>query len=799
MREPSKRVRDILAKMTVDEKVVQLSCIMPAMLLKDGVFDQEKADANMPHGIGRFTQWANSFMRGPRAAAEAYNAIQRDIIAKCGVPAFIQNESSTGLVSPDGTVFPIPLALSATWKQERAREMGEVITDEGRALGAKAMMSPVADVAREGRWGRVGETFGEDPQLVARFSSEEVKGIQGDDYTKRCAALAKHFLGYGVSEGGVNCATVNIGPRELYEVYGMPFEAAIKEADMQSVMVTYSDIDGLPMSVNPRYTQDLLRGKMGFTGLTVCDGHSIPRVIETQGMYADRAELAAASLKAGLDADTMTTTVYNHIPEALERGLVSMEELDACVLRVLQHKEEFGLLDNPYLDVDAVEAAFGHPEARELSEQIAEESMTLLKNEKGVLPIPATVGKIGVVGPFAERLSSMFGGYAYPCMMSGFLGMAINPENDVRMEGFADMAEKMMDIKAVKERMYRDPSKGFQENMNEWLRRDYGMTSLTEELATALPDAEVAYAYGPHNGAENWREEISDAADVVADADVIIFAAGEVTGFGSEATSGEGTNNPDLGLPGHQQEMLEKLAKLGRPIVMVLFNGRALALGEAEPLCDAILEAWYPGPSASRVVARALTGETNPGGKLTVTVPRISSQCPIYYGTKTGSGYMNVRQEPAPDVLQPLYPFGYGLSYTTFSISDLKVDESVAVGDAFKVSVSVTNTGEVAGDETVQIYSHSVCPTINRPIKELRAWKRVSLAPGETRRISFTLDTRQFGYLNARDEFVVEARPQEIFACYDSSTIAERARIEFTGADREVSSERVFDFEVEVA
>lgn len=796
MNQPSQRVRDILANMTVDEKINQLSCIMPAMCVSGGKFSQEKAEESMPNGIGRFTQWANSFVRCPRETAEAYNDIQRYIIDKCGIPAIIQNESSTGLVSMFGTVFPIPLALSATWEPELSRKMGEVISEEGLALGAKVMMSPVADVAREGRWGRVGETFGEDPLVCTRFSVEEVKGIQGDDYRKRCSALAKHFMGYGSSEVGVNCATINIGPKELFEVYGTPFMAAIREADMQGAMVTYSDIDGRPMSVNSHYTQDILRDTMGFTGVLVCDGHSIPRVIEAQGMYADRAELAADALRAGIDADTMTTTVYNHIAEALERGLVDEADLDACVLRILQQKEEFGLLDDPYLDPDAVDAAFGKPEAKELSTAIAEKSLTLLKNEGGVLPLKAGMRKLGVVGPFAKRLSALFGGYAYPCMMSGFLGMVVEPNSEMRMEGFADMAEKILDLESLKARMLQKPGESFQENLNDWLQREYGMTFLTDELAAALPGTEVVYEQGPGNASETWREEIAAAAAAMADADVIVFAAGEVTGFGPEATSGEGTNNPDLRLPGHQQAMLEALAELGKPIVMVLFNGRALALGEAEPLCDAILEAWYPGPSASKVVTEALTGAINPGGKLTVTVPRISSQCPLYYGTKTGSGYTTCKQEPAKDVMQPLYPFGYGLSYTSFSIHDMEVADEVQVGESFTVSVSVTNTGDVAGDETVQIYTHSVCPTINRPIKELRAWKRIPLEPGQTKRLEFTLDTKMFGYFNANDEFVVEPRPQDVFACYDSSTIAEQARIAFTGEELEVMNDRVYNFKV---
>ena len=796
MHQPSQRVKDILAHMTVEEKALQLSCIMSPMIATNGTFDLEKAQAVAPKGIGRFTQYANSLVGGPRQVAEFHNAMQRYMVETCGIPAIIQNESSTGLVAKDATVFPIPLSLSATWEHDLARKMGQVIADEGRAIGAKVMMSPVADVAREGRWGRVGETFGEDPALVARFSAEEAKGIQGDDYTQRCAALAKHFLAYGVSEVGVNCATINIAPKELFEVYGTPFAAAIAEADMQGVMVTYSELDGRPMSVNEDLMQGMLRDKMGFTGAAVCDGHSIPRVIETQGMFASRAELAGAALKAGVDADTPTTTVYNHIVEGVEQGLVDEADLDACVLRILQQKEEFGLLDDPYIDVDAAEAAFHTPEAAALTAEIAEKSMTLLKNEGGVLPLAQGLGKLAVVGPFAERLASMFGGYAYPCMLSGFLGVVLEPGADAKMQGFADMIRNILDIDAVKNLMYRDPSKSFQENLNDWLIRDYGMVTLTDALREALPATEVVYDFGPHNDSADWQDEVAAAAAMAADADVILFAAGEVTGFGPDATSGEGTNNPDLALPGHQQAMLEALAQLGKPIVMVLFNGRALALGEAEPLCDAILEAWYPGPAASQTVAAALTGAINPGGKLTVTVPRISSQCPLYYGTKTGSGYLRVDQTPEPTVMQPLYPFGYGLSYTTFEIGDLQVDEQVQVGDAFTVRVRVANTGAIAGDEVVQIYTHSVCPTINRPIKELRAWKRVTLEPGEAKTLEFTLDTRQFGYYNAKNEFVIEARPQEVFACYDSSTIAAQARIEFVGQDKEILHDRVFDFAV---
>lgn len=386
MNKPSQRVKDILAKMSLEEKAIQLSCIMPSMALNRGVFSKEKAEESMLQGVGRMTQFATGFVGGAKQAAQGYNEIQKYVIEKTGLPCIIQNESSSGLVAADATIFPVPIALAGTFEPELSYKMGKVLSDEGKAIGAHFMMSPVADISRDSRWGRVDETFGEDPLVAARFTSEEVHGIQGDDFTKRCGALAKHWVGYGASEGGVNCATINIGEKDLFEVYATPFAAAIKEHDMQSIMVTYSDIDGLPMSVNPKWTQDVLRDKLGFNGIAVCDGHSIPRVIQAQGMYEDRAELAGAALKAGIDSDTMTTTVYNHIVEGVKKCVVDVKDLDACVLRTLQMREEMGLLDDPYIDPEKAQAVFDDPSADALSEEIATKSVTLLKNN-GVLPL----------------------------------------------------------------------------------------------------------------------------------------------------------------------------------------------------------------------------------------------------------------------------------------------------------------------------------------------------------------------------------------------------------------------------
>ncbi len=794
MKEPSQRVKDILAKMTVEEKAAQLSCVMPSMLLNKGVFNQERAEKEAPVGVGRMTQFASGFADGPKQAAEGYNAIQKYMIEKTGLPALIQNESSSGTVAAEGTIFPVPVALASTFDPELSYKMGKVIGDEGKAIGVYAMMSPVADVNRDARWGRVDETFGEDPLVAARFTSEEVHGIQGDDYTKRCAALAKHWVGYGESEGGTNCATINVGPKELFEVYATPFAAAIKEHDMQSIMVTYSDIDGLPMSVNSHYTQKVLRDDLGFNGIAVCDGLSINRVIAVQGMYEDREELAGAALKAGIDADTMITTVYNHIVDGVKNGKVDEADLDACVLRTLQAREEMGLLDDPYVDPEKAVEVYADPAADALSAEIAQKSITLLKND-GILPLK-DVKKIAVVGPFANKISTMFGGYAYPAMMGSFLGMIVEPDpNAPVMEGFEDMIGNMFDIETMKSKMYKDPSKPFAENFDNYLRESLGTKSLGEAVAAEFNNAEVV-SVGESFNCDNYKEKIAECVEAAKDADVVILAVGEVTGQGKDATSGEGVNHPDLTLPFHQGELVKAINELGKKSVMVIFNGRPLALAEEEPLVNAIVDAWYPGPAGGEPVAKVLSGAFNPQGHLPVTFPQISAQCPIYYGTKTGSGYMTIKQTPAPDVMQPLYPFGYGLSYTTFKIDNLVNDASVETGGKFKVSFDITNTGDVKGTDVVQVYTHSLKPTINRPIKELRGFKNVELEPGETKHLEFTFDTRQFGYYNANDEFVIEPRPQAIYVGDNSSVIQCQGEIAFTGEVKEILHDRVFNFEV---
>lgn len=793
MKKPSKRVKDILAGLSIEEKARQLSCIVPMMLMEKGTLSQRKMDEIIPQGIGRFTQYSTGFLSGPREAAEATNMLQKHIIDRTGgIPAIIQNESAAGLVAAKATVFPVPIALASTWEPQLAHRMGETISREAKAVGIRVAMSPVADVARDSRWGRVGETFGEDPMLVSRFTAEKAKGIQGMDYRENVVSLAKHFLGYGMSEGGINCAVINMGRKDLIEIYGAPFAAAIQETDMQGVMVTYSEIDGLPMSVNEYYMNDVLRGQMGFSGLAVCDGGSIPRCHYTQGLYNSPEELAGHALRASIDADTPFTQIYNRMVDAVQHGLVDEKDLDAAVLRTLTQKEELGLLDDPYVNPDEAERIYSIPDGREASQEIANKEITLLKNE-GVLPISDKVNNILLAGPFADRLSTLFGGYAYPSFIEMLSCMCLGEKTS--MEGISDFFEKMLDKKEVMDALGLDESQPLEENMDNYIRRQYGISTLREALVAELPHVKINCCTGVSN-CDDWQGKLQEAIELAKDSELIILALGEVTGFGKDATSGEGINNPDLRLPGYQQQLVEAIAELGKPVILILFNGRPLAISEVEPLCDAIVEAWYPGPYGGDAVAGVLSGRINPGGKLPITFPQISSQCPIYYGHKTGSGYLDINQQPIKGVMQPLFPFGYGLSYTNFELTDLDVQKNVSIGDSFTLSVRVKNTGDCAGDEVVQVYTHTRQPSVIRPIKELRAFKRVPLQSGESKTIEFKLDTRQFGYFNKEDEFVVEPCEYDIMVGNSSSDIAQQALINLVGKTLDISADKRFGFGV---
>ncbi|MCD8067391.1 MAG: glycoside hydrolase family 3 C-terminal domain-containing protein, partial [Lachnospiraceae bacterium] len=696
---------DLLAKMTVEEKVAQLSCVM-AMLVCDGeTVSEEKLKKLAPNGLGRMTQFSTSFVSGAKSVAKAYNDIQRYHVenTRLGIPILIQNESACGLVAAQASSFPIPLALASSWQPELTGKMGEIISEQARAVGVRKCLSPVADVARDQRWGRVGETFGEDPTLVTAFSVAESGGLQQEFYGDHVISCAKHFMGYGASETGINCAEINVGKRELREVYGTPFAAMIHENDLQSVMVTYSEIDGYPMSVNDEYINEYLRGDLGFTGSAICDAMSIPRAHNSNGVGRDEKEIAVMAAKVGIDADTPVTSVYQLLVDAVKDGTLPEADLDRMVLRVLNQKKDLGLFENPYVDEEKAQEIFAKPEGDLLSKEISEKSMILLKNDDQLLPLKDVYHNIAFVGPFADRLSTLFGGYAYPSMLEMLVLACYNVSGSME-GGFGDYFRQFMDPAVMHDTLGIDNSLTPRENLDKIIAEKYHIKTLYQEAKDIFKDANVTYAKG-YSTPGAFEEDLAQAKAAAADSDVIVLCLGEITGMGDDATSGEGKNTPDLRLPGRQAELVKEMKKLGKPMVLVLFNGRGLELTEVIDDVDAVLEVWYPGPHGGSSIAKALHGDINPGGRLPVTFPTHSAQCPLYYGHKAGSGYRVLENDgPKETIMGPLFHFGHGLSYTTFAYSDLEVSPTVEIMGEVKISFKVTNTGDVAGDETAQVY-----------------------------------------------------------------------------------------------
>lgn len=792
------KIEELVKQMTLEEKIRQLSCCIPLLCADGENISDEKLKKMAGIGIGRMTQYASAFVSGPRMAARANNTIQKYHMenTRLHIPVLFQNESAAGLVAAGATIFPVPIAMASTFEPELLEKMGNVVQEQARAIGVKKCLSPVADVARDSRWGRVGETFGEDVTLVTAMSLSQAKGLQQEDYGKHVISCAKHFMGYGASENGINCAEINMGEKQLKEVYGTPFAAMIQETDLQSVMVTYSEIDGHPMSINKEYMQDYLRDELGFTGSAICDANSIPGCNQENGIGNDTLDVAIMAAKVGIDADTPVTQIYDKLVDAVNDGRLDEKYIDAMVLRVLNQKEDLGLFDNPYVDEEKAVEIYAKPEGNELSSLMSEKEVSLLKNENGLLPLKDDHKDIALIGPFAHRLSTLFGGYAYP----SFLEMLVSAVYDIDapMEGgFSSFFRQMMNVKEMHEALGIDNNYSYEENVENILRNKYNLNTLKDCMEELFKNSVIHYAKG-YETLDNFEDQLSQAKEAAERSDVIVLCLGEITGFGKDATSGEGINNPDLRLPGKQEQLVHELAKLGKPMVLVLFNGRALELSGIVDEVDSILEVWYPGPFGGNAIAKVLHGDLNPGGKLPITFPRISAQCPIYYAHHARSGYRSLRKMPEGmnNTMTPLFPFGHGLSYTTFAYDNLSVNEKVEMDGKVNVSFDVTNTGEVEGDEVPQVYFRVVNPSLTRPVRELRAFDRVTLKPSETKHVEFEIDAHVLGYYNIEKKFVLEPAKYEVYVGTSSDETPLKGGFELVGKTTDISKDRKYLFTV---
>lgn len=743
------KVKELISQMTLEEKIAQLNAVPIEDLLDDnGDLSQQKVSKLLSNGIGQITRVAGGLGdpakvdTSPKHAAELANAIQKYLKenTRLGIPAIVHEECLSGFMADGATIFPQAIGLASTWNPELIRSMTEVIRQQMRAVGAHQGLSPVLDVARDPRWGRVEETLGEDPYLVACMAAAYVQGLQGDDLKQGVFATLKHFAGHSFSEGGRNCAPIHIGSRELWDIFLFPFEAVVRSAHAKSVMNAYHDIDGVPCAASRELLTDILRGRWGFDGIVVSDYDAIDRLRKVHFTARDKKEAAVQALEAGIDIELPRMDCYGQpLIEAVKEGMISEATIDEAVSRVLTAKFELGLFDDIYVEVDSVSGVFDTAEQRELSRQVAQQSIVLLKNDNNILPLSKSVKSIAVIGPNADNARNMMGDYAL-------------------------MAHRSFDKTAVH------------------------IVTVLEGIKGKVSDAcQVLYAKGC-DVVDPSTDGFAQAVDVAKKADVAVVVVGDNSGLFGKGTSGENNDRTDITLPGVQAELIKAVKDTGTPTIVVLVNGRAFAVKEIADMVPALIEAWYPGEEGGNAIADILFGDYNPSGRLPISLPREVGQIPINYNLKPAS-YLDYLFTPT----KPAFAFGHGLSYTQFEYSNLKVEPAnIPTAGEVTISVDVANTGSMPGDEVVQLYVRDEVASVVRPVKELKGFKRVSLESGQKQTVTFKLHADQLAFHDRNMKLVVEPGTFKVMVGSSSENIRLTGAFEVVGAKREVMDERRF-------
>ncbi len=766
-RSVSERVDDLLTRMSLEEKIAQVGSRWVFELLDGVKFSEPKAASMLAHGLGQVTRLTGSAPLSVRDAAELGNTIQHYLVeqTRLGIPAIIHEECCSGLMALGATAFPQCIGLASTWMPELAEKMAEIIRCQLRGMGAQHGLAPVLDVVRDPRWGRTEESFGEDPLLVSRFGVAYIRGLQGANRQVGVLATGKHFIGHSFSQAGVNCAPVHLGQHDLWETWLMPFQAAIEEADVATMMNAYPELDGEVVAASHSILTDLLRKQLGFDGLVVSDYGAIPMIHSFHRMAKDNREAAVLALQAGIDLELPSPTCYGHLLlEAVRAGEVEPELLDRAFHRVLKTKFELGLFDAPYVETGQVAACMDTPSQRELAREIARKSLVLLKNDTGLLPLSKTVRKLAVIGPNANASRNLLGDYSYTATLE--LLEWNQPEGTT---AFRDVDPAYVASHAV-----RTPS------------------LLTAIQGFVSPEMEVLYAPGCEVNSPD-RSGFAAAVEVARRADVVVLALGDKCGFTPDCTSGETRDSADLCLPGVQEELACAVLAIGKPVVIVLINGRPMAIPRLAENVQAILEAWIPGEEGAAAIVETLFGEANPGGKLPITFPRSVGQVPIYYSRKPlGSPdrwYGDYISVPAG----PLFPFGHGLSYTRFEYADLTVEPpQVLPGEMVKISFEICNAGERVGDETPQLYLWDLFASSPRPVKELKGFTRLTLQPGETRRVTFCLPVNMLAFYDHDLNLVLEPGEFKVMVGASSEDIRLDGLLTIAGSGKVIVEQRVF-------
>ncbi|WP_232476319.1 glycoside hydrolase family 3 N-terminal domain-containing protein [Flavisphingomonas formosensis] len=739
------RVRDLMGRMTLEEKVGQIIALWAtkAEIMDDLTFSPAKASAAYPAGFGQITRPSDrrgapngstqaggvgARWRTPADTVAFVNAVQRWAVeeTRLGIPVLFHEESLHGYMATDATMFPMAIGLAGSFDRQLMQDVQSVVAREVRARGVHLALSPVVDIARDPRWGRIEETFGEDPYLCGEMGVAAVLGLQGEGKELgpgKVMATLKHMTGHGQPQSGENIAPAPISQRDLRENFFPPFRAVVKRTGIAAVMPSYNEIDGVPSHMNQWLLRDILRGEWGFDGAVVSDYGAVPELDTIHHVQPDLRAAARAALRAGMDCELPDGLAYRTLVEQVRAGLVPPEAVDAACKRMLTLKFRAGLFENPWPQKD-YDRLTGNAEARALALRAAHRSIALLKND-GVLPLKAGAqAKVAVIGPNAAV--ARLGGYSSipreaVSLLEGIQAKLKGKAEVVHAQGvFITQSED----RSVDEVLLADPAKN--------------------------------------------RQLIAQAVDMAKGADVVILAIGD-----TEQTSREGFAANHLGdrtsldLVGEQNDLFAAIKATGKPVVVCAINGRPPSYPSVAEGANALLECWYPGQEGGTAMADILFGDVNPGAKLAVTVARDAGQIPVFYNRKPSARRGYVFED-----IEPLFPFGFGLSYTRFEIGAPRLSAPrIGVGGEVTVEVDVRNVGDRAGDEVVQLYVHDRVASVTRPIKELKGFERVTLAPGESRTVRFTLGPDAFALWNLDMQEVVEPGQFDILAGPDSRAL----------------------------
>jgi beta-glucosidase len=729
-----KRVEDLLRRMTLDEKIAQMDCVWQQKgKIEDGNgdFSATKASQVYPHGLGMLARPSDrqgkaaaggagdSGERRNRNAPETasyVNAAQKWALeqTRLGVPMFMHEEALHGYAARDATCFPQAIGLASSFDPELVRNIFSVAAREMRARGANLALAPVVDVAREPRWGRIEETYGEDSFLCGEMGKAAVLGFSGTSRQlakDKVLATLKHMTGHGQPESGTNIGPADISERTLREEFFPPFEKLVRETPVAAIMPSYNEIGGLPSHANRWLLHKVVREEWGFKGITVSDYLGIKELAGRHALVANEKEAAFRAVKAGVDIETPDGFAYRRLKELVTEKRISVGEIDTIVRRILELKFLAGLFENPYVDAQLADQLTATPDALALAREAARRGVVLLKNDKGLLPLDGKkVGKVLLLGTHAKDCP--IGGYSdLPRhVVSIYEGL----QAEAKTQGFA--LQYAEGVRITEERIWGK-----------------------DEIKFTPPDVNARL--------------IAEAVQAAKSADTIIMVLGD-----NEQTSREAWSDSHLGdrnsldLMGQQNELAKAIFDLGKPTVVFLLNGRPLSVNLLAERADALVEGWYMGQETGHAAADILFGRANPGGKLPVSIARNVGQLPMFYNHKPSArrGYID-------GSTKPLYPFGFGLSYTRFEISAPRLSKaSIKVGESTQVQVDVKNTGAVSGDEVVQVYIRDDISSVTRPVLELKAFRRVTLKPGEQRTLTFDIRPAELQFYNADMVRVVE-------------------------------------------